>query len=203
MTEFTHIIKTIIIGDSSVGKSSFMRRFTYNDFSYEFMTTIGVDFGSKIIINNNKKIKIQIWDTGGQEKFRAITSNYYKGSTACIIMFDLTDPESFNNISMWYNTVTNANESCYKILVGTKSDLNDKRCISYDQINDIVKKLNIDYIEVSSKNGTNIDSVFKNICNKAQTKNSLDQNTIKLTLDKNNNKSYDGLLSYFNMCRIF
>lgn len=127
----------MIIGNSGVGKSAILVRFVENQFSEHYLATIGVDFRFKTIQVDNKNVKFQIWDTAGQERFRTITSAYYRGSQGILLVFDLTDPLSFDNIvKFWMNEVeTYAEKDAIFFLIGNKSDLNDQRQVSQAKIN--------------------------------------------------------------------
>ena len=132
--EYDYLFKILLIGDSAVGKSSILLRFSDNIFTESFLPTIGVDFKIKTLEFQGKNAKLQIWDTAGQERFKTITSTYYKGSHGIILVYDITDMESFNKLGDWLIEVEkNAPNNVYKILVGNKADLNDQRVVSYDQ----------------------------------------------------------------------
>lgn len=123
--EFDYLYKSVIVGNSGVGKSSILIRFAENQFQQHYLATIGVDFRFKTINVENKLIKFQIWDTAGQERFRTITSAYYRGSQAILLVYDLTDKQSFNDIeNFWLTEVDKYGEKdALLILVGNKSDL--------------------------------------------------------------------------------
>jgi len=164
-TKYDHLLKILLIGDSGIGKSTFLQRYTDDTFSENYILTIGVDFKIKEQSYATKKYKLQIWDTAGQERFRTIASSYYRGAHCILIMFDLTDIASFNNVKMWLGEVTkHANENSMKILIGTKADLIDKIAVRKDMIQNLVYSTGIQYIETSAKNGTNIDAVFQQVC---------------------------------------
>lgn len=165
MDPYDYLFKIVIIGDATVGKSSIIKRFIDNTFTKSCESTIGVDCKIKIIDNNNKKIKIKIYDTAGQERFYSITSSYYKGVDAIIIAFDLTNRKSFENVKKWYHDSSLIN-SCPKFLIGTKSDLSFMRKINLSDIENISDEMNINYIETSAKTGDSIEDIFISICNK-------------------------------------
>lgn len=156
MNDFS-VIRVCIIGDPIVGKSTFVNRFATNTFSNEFLSTIGVDFKTKMMSFNNKNIKFQVWDTAGQEKFLCITTCYYRHSDAIIIAFDLTDKDTFLNVKKWIERADNIAVK-YKILVGTKADSNKRQVCESD-----IKSIGLDYVETSSKTGEGVDSVFEHI----------------------------------------
>jgi Ras-related protein Rab-1A len=131
--QYDFILKYLIIGSSGVGKSSLLLRYVDDEYSDQHIVTIGVDFKIKTMDVNGKKIKVNIWDTAGQERFKGITSSYYKGAKGIMIVYDLTDLESFKKINDWMIEIEkNAPNDVYKILIGNKSDLNELRKVSYD-----------------------------------------------------------------------
>lgn len=127
------IFKTVIIGDSGVGKSNLLSRYINNNFSHDLKATVGVEFGAKKLKIDGKTVKAQIWDTAGQERYRSITNAYYKGAKGALLVFDLTNIESFNSIDKWYSELKREGDiNIYVILVGNKCDLNDGRKINYE-----------------------------------------------------------------------
>lgn len=130
-------------------------------FSSNLMNSIGVDFKLKNIQVDNKKVKLQIWDTAGQERFRTITTSYYKGAQAIIIVYDVTDKDSFDHLKNWMSDIDKfAKEGVMRILVGNKSDLEQKRAVSFEQGKDFAKKFNIEFVETSAKDSINIQDLF-------------------------------------------
>lgn len=130
-------------------------------FSQNLMNSIGVDFKLKNITLDSKRVKLQIWDTAGQERFRTITTSYYKGAQAIIIVFDLTEKDSFDHLKGWMADVDRyAKEGVMKVLVGNKNDLTNKRQVSYDDAKEFAKKYGIEYIETSAKDSSNIEDLF-------------------------------------------
>ncbi len=126
--DYDLIFKIVLIGDSGVGKSNILSRYLKNEFSIETKTTVGVEFGSKKMDVNGIKIKAQIWDTAGQERYKSITNAYYKGSKGAFIVYDITKPESFENVSKWISELKkNAEPDVTIILIGNKCDLTDER----------------------------------------------------------------------------
>lgn len=154
--------KILLIGDSSVGKTSIMMRFVNDKFSSSFITTIGIDFVTKIIDVSGNKIRLQIWDTAGQERFRSITTSYFKGADIVIIIYDVCDESSFNNIKYWMETIKDSTcDSTGVILVGNKIDMESSREISSKDGINLAKKYNIPFFECSAKKGINVDSIFE------------------------------------------
>lgn len=126
------------------------------------VSSIGVDFKTKDIIVNNKKVKLQLWDTAGHERFRTITTSYYRGAHGIAIVFDLTDRQSFEHVEKWLEEINKyAKENVMRFLIGNKSDLTDKRQVKYEEVRGLANKLNIYYVETSAKNNINISDFFQ------------------------------------------
>ena len=158
------LFKLILIGDSCVGKSNILLKYLKNEFDPNSRATVGVEFGTKNIIINNKKIKIQIWDTAGQERYRSITSAYYKGAKGALIVYDITRKCTFDNIDKWISDLKlNGDKNICIVILGNKSDLDDKREISKG---DGIKKSEMyktAFLETSALNGDNIGKAFDEI----------------------------------------
>lgn len=171
MKQYDYLIKLLIIGDSGVGKSCLLVRFTDDTFTPNFITTIGIDFKIKTIEIEGKIYKLQIWDTAGQERFRTITTSYYRGAMGVIIIYDVTDEKSFNNIHYWIKNVDkHANINVDKILVGNKCDLVDKRMVDEDRGRELSERYGVKFYETSAKNCINIDEIFIEILNLVKTR---------------------------------
>lgn len=170
--QFDHLYKTVIIGNSGVGKSAILVRFVENQFSEHYLATIGVDFRFKTIQVDAKNVKFQIWDTAGQERFRTITSAYYRGSQGILLVFDLTDPLSFENIcKFWMNEVeTYAEKDAIFFLIGNKSDLQDQRQVPQDKIKQFCNQKNLTYMQCSAKEGDHIKQIFISLARKLEQK---------------------------------
>lgn len=159
--EYDFLFKLLIIGDSGVGKSCLLLRFSDDIFTDSFISTIGVDFKIRTIDIGGTKIKLQIWDTAGQERFRTITSSYYRGAHGIIVVYDITEQKSFDNITKWLKEIdTFAGQHVQKLLVGNKCDLESERTIPTDAGKALAQKLNIPFIETSAKNSTNVEQAF-------------------------------------------
>lgn len=159
--DYDYLFKTIIIGDSGVGKSCLLTRFTENHYNDKYTTTIGVDFKIKTIIINGKLIKLQIWDTAGQERFRTITTSYYRGSHLIILCYDITDINTFENLETWIEEIKKFGKNTAKVvLCGTKCDLRQQRAITKEEGQMYAKKHGFLFYEISSKNNINIDDLF-------------------------------------------
>ena len=126
------------------------------------ISSIGVDFKSKDIMVNGQKVKLQIWDTAGHERFRTITTSYYRGAHGIVTVFDLTERESFEHIGKWLDEINKyAKENVMRFLIGNKSDLVDKRKVSYEEARALANRLNIYYVETSAKNNINVSDFFQ------------------------------------------
>ena len=144
--DYDYLFKILLIGNSGVGKSSLLLRFSDDTFTGNFMPTIGVDFKIRTLEVDGKTIKLQIWDTAGQERFKTITNSYYKGAHGIIVTYDVTDKESYKNIDNWMNEVEkHASDNVSRILVGNKSDLEDSRQVSYDEGKELADRRSIHF----------------------------------------------------------
>ena len=160
MDEITFNI--LLLGDSSVGKTSLMIRFTDQKFEENSSATVGIEFKNKEIQINDKTIKLHILDTAGQEKFRSVAKNFIRKGDGIIFTFDLSNKESFDSIKDWLITADDANEDYQRILVGNKYDLPDKK-IDEEKAKKLAQRYNMKYFETSAKDGTNVDVIFKEI----------------------------------------
>ena len=181
-SEYDYLFKVVVIGDSGVGKSSICTRYTKNMYNDMFITTIGVDFECHTISLDDKIIKLQIWDTAGQERFNAITNSFYRGAHGIIIVFDVTNWESFSNVQKWLKEIELREPDVpYKLIVGNKCDQNSKRVITFEAANEYANKLNIPYLETSAKVSVNVDQAFLNMASEIKTR------IIANTLQNSNN----------------
>ena len=174
-----------------MGKTSVILRFTNGIFKDEFLNSIGVDFRSKDINYDGKKIKLQIWDTAGEERYRTITSSYYRGAHAIAIVFDLTKLETFEHVKRWIEDINKyAKENVLKFLIGNKSDLVEKRQVNFADIRAFASRMNTTYFEVSAKSNENINEFFEGATKIFLSKYiSEDEEKRKIILSKNNPKS--------------
>jgi len=160
-TEYDYLFKLLLIGDSGVGKSCLLLRFADHTYTESYISTIGVDFKIRTIDLDGKTIKLQIWDTAGQERFRTITSSYYRGAHGIIVVYDVTDMESFNNVKQWLAEIERyACEGVNKLLVGNKCDLVQKKVVDYEMAKAFADSLDIPFLETSAKNATNVKKAF-------------------------------------------
>lgn len=158
---YDYLIKLLLIGDSGVGKSCLLLRFAEDSYTPSFITTIGIDFKIRTIELGGKKIKLQIWDTAGQERFRTITTAYYRGAMGILLVYDVTDEKTFNNIRNWIRNIEkHATENVNKILIGNKCDMVDKTVIDADKGQALAKEYGIKFVETSAKNSINVDEAF-------------------------------------------
>ena len=160
--EFDEKIKIMIIGETKIGKSSLIARYCTNTFSAgTYLSTIGIDFQIKNIEMNGKKIRLQIWDTAGQERFRNIAKNYFQSSNGFIVVYDITCKDSFDKLTYWIGEINeNAPIDTKTILLGNKLDLKDSREVEKEEGEEFSKSKNINFLEVSAKDGTNVKEAF-------------------------------------------
>ena len=160
------IFKLVLIGDTGVGKTNILSRYINNEFSLATQSTVGVEFGSKIIKKNDKLIKLQIWDTAGQERYKSITSAYYKGSKGALVVYDISRKGTFENVDKWIEELkANGSEDVLIMLVGNKSDLEDKREVKTEDVIKKAEQFKVAFCETSALDGKNIDHAFDNLIN--------------------------------------
>ncbi|CAD8099376.1 unnamed protein product [Paramecium sonneborni] len=158
---YSYLFKFILIGDTGVGKSCLLLQFIDKRFRQKHEVTIGVEFGARMIEFDGQNIKLQIWDTAGQESFRSITRSYYRSAAGAIIVYDITKRETFENISRWLEEAKqNGNPKLTFTLVGNKSDLEADRQVSFEEGQEFARNNGIDFVEVSAKTANNVEEVF-------------------------------------------
>ena len=158
-----YILKLLTLGETEVGKSSILLRYSENKFLNAKVATIGIDMKSKIIKKGNDKIKVSIYDTAGQEKFRTIIKSYYKGANGVLLIYDITKKHTFEKLDYWLEDLKNNADDIndlFIFLIGNKCDLEEKREVSFEEANDYSKKKELPYIEVSAKTGKNVKKLF-------------------------------------------
>jgi len=162
--EYDYLYKVVLIGDSGVGKSNLLSRFTRNEFNLETKSTIGVEFATRSIQADTKTIKAQIWDTAGQERYRAITSAYYRGAVGALLVYDIAKNATFKNVERWLTELReNAATNIVIMLVGNKSDLRHLREVPTETAKDFAEKNALSFIETSALDSTNVELAFQNI----------------------------------------
>eukprot|EP01111_Echinosteliopsis_oligospora_P018448 TRINITY_DN846_c0_g1_i1.p1 TRINITY_DN846_c0_g1~~TRINITY_DN846_c0_g1_i1.p1 ORF type:complete len:210 (-),score=40.75 TRINITY_DN846_c0_g1_i1:192-821(-) len=161
MTErYDFLFKFIVIGDTAVGKSCLLHRFIDNKFKQESTHTIGVEFGSKIVEVGGRNVKLQIWDTAGQERFRSVTRSYYRGAAGAILVYDITNRETYNHVSSWLSDARSlANKDIAIILVGNKADLPNRE-VTFLEASRFAQENDLMFLETSALSGDGVDEVF-------------------------------------------
>lgn len=167
MHDYDYLFKTILIGNSGVGKTSIINRYVDKIYTENYISTIGVDFKIKTNKVDDNVVKLQIWDTAGQERFRTITSSYYRGAHCIIVVFDVTDQESFNDVMSWMDEIKkHANDDVLIMLLGNKIDKKDACVVTKGDVSKLIKNNNLDedlFRFTSAKANTDIEPVFENI----------------------------------------
>eukprot|EP00568_Trieres_chinensis_P011753 CAMPEP_0183317604 /NCGR_PEP_ID=MMETSP0160_2-20130417/58402_1 /TAXON_ID=2839 ORGANISM="Odontella Sinensis, Strain Grunow 1884" /NCGR_SAMPLE_ID=MMETSP0160_2 /ASSEMBLY_ACC=CAM_ASM_000250 /LENGTH=191 /DNA_ID=CAMNT_0025483667 /DNA_START=166 /DNA_END=741 /DNA_ORIENTATION=- len=158
--DYEYLYKILLIGDASVGKSCLLLRYTDDTFSNKQTATIGVDFKIRTIDLDDKAIKLQLWDTAGQERFRTVVRSFYRGAHGVIVVYDVTDMESFNNVTRWFDEVARFSTHAVKILVGNKSDLQSERAVPTELGREVAKRYGIGFVETSALTSQNVEQAF-------------------------------------------
>ncbi|ERN20467.1 hypothetical protein AMTRI_Chr01g134270 [Amborella trichopoda] len=162
--EYDYLFKVVLIGDSGVGKSNLLSRFTRNEFCLESKSTIGVEFATRTVQVEGKTIKAQIWDTAGQERYRAITSAYYRGAVGALLVYDITKPTTFENVGRWLKELRDhADSNIVIMLVGNKSDLKHLRGVATEDAQGFSEKEGLSFLETSALDATNVEKAFQTI----------------------------------------
>ena len=157
--------KILILGDPAVGKSCFLARYVENTFENVYMSTAGMDYKYKDVeLGDGKLIKLQIWDTAGQERYRTLTTNLYKGAVGIVLIYDITNKKTFENVRNWITSIEEeTSKKIILILVGNKADLKDERKVQKEEGEDIAKEFNLPFFESSAQSGLNVKSVFETL----------------------------------------
>lgn len=162
--EYDCLFKVVLIGDSGVGKSNLLSRFTRNEFNLESKSTIGVEFATRSVQCQGKTIKAQIWDTAGQERYRAITSAYYRGAVGALLVYDISKYNTFENVEKWLRELRDhAEQNIVIMLVGNKSDLRHLRTVNTEEARAFAEKNDISFMETSALDCTNVEEAFQTI----------------------------------------
>ncbi|KAF8745020.1 hypothetical protein AX14_012026 [Amanita brunnescens Koide BX004] len=163
-SDYDYLFKIVLIGDSGVGKSNLLSRFTRNEFNLESKSTIGVEFATRSINLDSKIIKAQIWDTAGQERYRAITSAYYRGAVGALLVYDIAKHATFVNVTRWLKELRDhADSNIVIMLVGNKSDLKHLRAVPTDEAKAFSTENGLSFIETSALDASNVESAFLTI----------------------------------------
>ena len=158
-----YIIKLLTLGETEVGKTSIVLRYSDDKFHDNKIATIGIDFKIKIIKKGNEKIKVSIYDTAGQERFKNIVKHYYKGANGVLLIYDITKRDTFEKLEFWLEDLKENSDNLNNLfiyLIGNKNDLEERREVDFEEANKFAKEKNIPYIEVSAKTGNNIKKLF-------------------------------------------
>merc|ERR1712137_856189 len=162
--EYDYLFKVVLIGDSGVGKSNLLSRFTRNEFNLESKSTIGVEFATRSIQVDGKTIKAQIWDTAGQERYRAITSAYYRGAVGALLVYDIAKHLTYENVERWLKELRDhADSNIVIMLVGNKSDLRHLRAVPTEEAKAFAELHGLSFIETSALDSTNVEQAFTNV----------------------------------------
>ena len=185
------VYKILLLGDSTVGKTCFLLRYCDKRFQEAHLSTIGLDYRLKsMTLKNGKNIKLQIWDTAGQDRFRAITKNYYKGANGIILIYDVTNLQSYENVKNWISQIKEeSNPNVLIYLAGNKIDVGEEdRVVKTEEGQKIANELNLPFYETSAKNGVNVNEIFEDILEK------IDEVYSKIEVSKTEkkNKLYTG-----------
>ncbi|KAK1288421.1 Ras-related protein RABA2a [Acorus calamus] len=162
--EYDYLFKVVLIGDSGVGKSNLLSRFTRNEFCLESKSTIGVEFATRTLQVEGRTIKAQIWDTAGQERYRAITSAYYRGARGALLVYDVTKPTTFDNVSRWLKELReHADSNIVIMLIGNKTDLKHLRAVATEDAQSFAEREGLSFIETSALEAINVEKAFQTI----------------------------------------
>ncbi|KAF4361817.1 hypothetical protein CsatB_009333 [Cannabis sativa] len=162
--EYDYLFKIVLIGDSGVGKSNILSRFTRNEFCLESKSTIGVEFATRTLQVEGKTVKAQIWDTAGQERYRAITSAYYRGAVGALLVYDITKRQTFENVQRWLRELRDhADSNIVIMMAGNKADLNHLRAISAEEAGALAEKEGLSFLETSALEALNVEKAFQSI----------------------------------------
>lgn len=159
-----YLYKILLLGSSAVGKSSLLLRFADDTFTDNQVSTIGVDWKIKTVDMNGKRIKLQLWDSAGQERYRTIASSYYRGAHGVAVVFDLTDAKSFAAVGTWLEEIgEHVSDSVRRILIANKSDLVDERVVDEAEARTFARRAGMQYVETSAKSSSNVTEAFMNM----------------------------------------
>ncbi|KAM9377470.1 ras-related protein Rab-8B [Pholidichthys leucotaenia] len=158
---YDYLFKLLLIGDSGVGKTCLLFRFSEDSFNTTFISTIGIDFKIRTIELDGKRVKLQIWDTAGQERFRTITTAYYRGAMGIMLVYDICNEKSFENIKNWIRNIEeHASSDVEKMILGNKCDMTDRRQVSKDRGEKLAIDYGVKFLETSAKSSINVEEAF-------------------------------------------
>lgn len=164
---FDHMIKLLLVGEAGVGKSSILLRFTEDAFDDGQAATIGVDFKVKTVTVGRKRVKVTIWDTAGQERFRTLTSSFYRGAHGVLLVYDVTQPETFEKLEHWLGEIdgfsADGGAHVAKLLIGNKSDLDERRAVAFADGEAWARTQGMLFLETSAKTNTSISQAFEEV----------------------------------------
>ncbi|CAC5381424.1 RAB11B [Mytilus coruscus] len=161
---YDFIWKVVLIGDSGVGKTNLLSRYTRNEFDAESKTTIGVEFSTRNMVIKGKTIRAQIWDTAGQERYRAITSVYYRQAVGALVVYDITKRHTFENLQKWLSELQqHADPNVCVIIVGNKTDLREQRTVTHEEGRAFADERHFSFIETSALDSSNVGEAFNNL----------------------------------------
>ena len=194
MEQKEFLYKILLLGDAAVGKTCFLMQYTENTFQEIHMSTIGLDYKLKNVqLDENKIYKLQIWDTAGQDRFRSIAKNYYKGAHGIILLYDVTEKKTFENVRNWIKQIKEeVNDNVCIILVGNKIDMEGKRVVSTEEGEKMAEEYELMFFECSAKTGENIDEAFNELVKKTVENYSKLTDNIQLKKNKKKNKDKKG-----------
>ncbi|CAA0814078.1 Ras-related protein RABA2a [Striga hermonthica] len=162
--EYDYLFKVVLIGDSGVGKSNLLSRFTRNEFCLESKSTIGVEFATRTLQVEGRTVKAQIWDTAGQERYRAITSAYYRGALGALLVYDVTKKTTFENVNRWLRELRDhADSNIVIMLIGNKTDLKHLRAVDTEDAQGFAEKEGLSFLETSALEATNVEKAFQTL----------------------------------------
>ncbi|XP_032809455.1 ras-related protein Rab-8A [Petromyzon marinus] len=195
---YDYLFKLLLIGDSGVGKTCVLFRFSEDAFNSTFISTIGIDFKIRTIDLDGKKIKLQIWDTAGQERFRTITTAYYRGAMGIMLVYDITNEKSFENIKNWIRNIEeHASADVEKMILGNKCDMNERRQVTRERGEKLAIEYGIKFMETSAKASINVEEAFFTLARDIKAKmdrklegnNTPDSNAVRITAPSQGKKT--------------
>ncbi|XP_078063083.1 ras-related protein Rab-25-like [Mustelus asterias] len=162
--EYSFVYKVVLIGESGVGKSNLLSRFTRNEFNHDSRTTIGVEFSTRSVVIDGVTVKTQIWDTAGLERYRAITSAYYRGAVGALLVYDISKHLTYESVERWLNELLDhADNNLVVMLVGNKTDLSEIRAVPIEEAKSFAEKHKMLFMETSALDSTNVELAFQTV----------------------------------------